>query len=185
MDSRAGAHRVRGGGDIRRNEAHREGLREAGAADVGAVHNRLADDNCGEFPEAPGGDGGDFPRSIGLEQAAAGVSGYMVKQAAGMGIRRGVFSNEAGLGSSPSAHASSEETEPCILGMWSIVEITFNTLIMCSMTALVLLCCPCRAAPMDEFSEHHCEAAVLPAYGAGGAGYAWGGTFGFRRRGAS
>ena len=86
--------------------------------------------------------------------AAAGVSSYMVKQAAGMGIRRGVFSNEAGLGSSPSAHASSEETEPCILGMWSIVEITFNTLIMCSMTALVLLCCPCRAAPMDEVFQN-------------------------------
>lgn len=95
-----------------------------------------------------------FRGAFGLEQAAAGVSGYMVKQAAGMGIRRGVFSNEAGLGSSPSAHASSEETEPCILGMWSIVEITFNTLIMCSMTALVLLCCPCRAAPMDEVFQN-------------------------------
>ena len=95
-----------------------------------------------------------FRGAFGLEQAAAGVSSYMVKQAAGMGIRRGVFSNEAGLGSSPSAHASSEETEPCILGMWSIVEITFNTLIMCSMTALVLLCCPCRAAPMDEVFQN-------------------------------
>ncbi|CCY73023.1 amino acid carrier protein [Eubacterium sp. CAG:115] len=95
-----------------------------------------------------------FRGAFGLEQAAAGVSGYMVKQAAGMGIRRGVFSNEAGLGSSPSAHASSEEAEPCILGMWSIVEITFNTLIMCSMTALVLLCCPCRAAPMDEVFQN-------------------------------
>ena len=95
-----------------------------------------------------------FRGAFGLEQAAAGVSGYMVKQATGMGIRRGVFSNEAGLGSSPSAHASSEETEPCILGMWSIVEITFNTLIMCSMTALVLLCCPCRAAPMDEVFQN-------------------------------
>lgn len=91
-----------------------------------------------------------FRGAFGLEQATAGVGGYMVKQAVGMGIRRGVFSNEAGLGSSPSAHAASEETEPCILGMWSIVEIFFNTLIMCSMTALVLLCCPCRAAPMDE-----------------------------------
>lgn len=95
-----------------------------------------------------------FRGAFGLEQAAAGVSGYMVKQATGMGIRRGVFSNEAGLGSSPSAHASSEEPEPCILGMWSIVEITFNTLIMCSMTALVLLCCPCRAAPMDEVFQN-------------------------------
>ena len=95
-----------------------------------------------------------FRGAFGLEQAAAGVSSYMVKQAAGMGIRRGVFSNEAGLGSSPSAHASSEETEPCILGMWSIVEITFNTLIMCSMTALVLLCCPCRVAPMDEVFQN-------------------------------
>ena len=102
-----------------------------------------------------------FRGAFGLEQAAAGVGGCMVKQAVGMGIRRGVFSNEAGLGSSPAAHASSEEREPCVLGMWSIVEISFNTLIMCSMTALVLLCCPCRAAPMEEV---FCSITAQPQY---------------------
>lgn len=102
------------------------------------------------LPKLPAVFGEIFRGAFGIGQAAAGVSGYMVRQAVGMGIRRGVFSNEAGLGSSPSAHASSEETEPCVLGMWSIVEVFFSTIIMCSMTALVLLCCPCRAEPADE-----------------------------------
>lgn len=101
------------------------------------------------LPRIPEVMGEIFRGAFGLEQAAAGVSGYMVRQAVGMGIRRGVFSNEAGLGSSPAAHASSDETEPCVLGMWSIVEIFFNTIIMCSMTAFVLLCCPCRAEGAD------------------------------------
>lgn len=101
------------------------------------------------LPKIPAVMGEIMRGAFGLNEAAAGVSGYMVRQAVGMGIRRGVFSNEAGLGSSPSAHAASEETEPCVLGMWSIVEIFFNTVIMCSMTAFVLLCCPCRAEAAD------------------------------------
>lgn len=102
------------------------------------------------LPRIPQALGAVISGAFGLEKAAAGVSGYMVKQAVCMGIRRGVFSNEAGLGSSPAAHASSDEAEPCVLGMWSIVEVAFNTLVMCSMTAFVLLCCPCGAPPMDE-----------------------------------
>ena len=84
------------------------------------------------------------------EAAAGGVSGYLVKQAVSMGVRRGVFSNEAGLGSSVAAHAGADITEPCVHGMWSMLEVGFNTLVMCSMTALMLLSSPCRAADMQE-----------------------------------
>lgn len=91
-----------------------------------------------------------FRSAFGLEAAAGGVSGYMVKQAVSMGFRRGVFSNEAGLGSSVAAHASMSETEPCVHGMWSIFEVFFDTIVMCSMTAFVLLASPCREIPMQE-----------------------------------
>lgn len=84
------------------------------------------------------------------EAAAGGASGYLVKQAVSMGVRRGVFSNEAGLGSSVAAHAGADIPEPCVHGMWSMLEVGFNTLVMCSMTALMLLSSPCRAADMQE-----------------------------------
>lgn len=84
------------------------------------------------------------------EAAAGGVSGYLVKQAVSIGVRRGVFSNEAGLGSSVAAHAGADIPEPCVHGMWSMLEVGFNTLVMCSMTALMLLSSPCRAADMQE-----------------------------------
>lgn len=88
--------------------------------------------------------------AFGLEAAAGGVSGYMVKQAVSMGFRRGVFSNEAGLGSSVAAHAASDVAEPCVLGMWSIFEVFFDTIVMCSMTAFVLLASPCKEITADE-----------------------------------
>jgi len=55
------------------------------------------------------------------------------------GIKRGVFSNEAGLGSTVIVHANSDITEPCEQGMWSIFEIFTDTIIVCTMTALVIL----------------------------------------------
>lgn len=84
------------------------------------------------------------------DAVAGGIGGYLVKQALSMGVRRGVFSNEAGLGSSAAAHAGADEPEPCVHGMWSVIEVGFNTLVMCSMTALILLSSPCRAADMSE-----------------------------------
>lgn len=84
------------------------------------------------------------------EAAAGGVSGYMIKQAVSMGFRRGVFSNEAGLGTSVAAHASSDAAEPCVHGMWSIFEVFFDTIIMCSVTAFLLLASPCHAVSRQE-----------------------------------
>lgn len=91
-----------------------------------------------------------FRSAFGLEAAAGGVNGYMVKQAVSMGFRRGVFSNEAGLGTSVTAHSCSGEKEPCIIGMWSIFEVFFDTLVMCSLTAFVLLASPCHAVTEQE-----------------------------------
>ncbi len=91
-----------------------------------------------------------FRSAFGLEAAAGGINGYMVKQAVSMGFRRGVFSNEAGLGSSVAAHAASDVSDPCVQGMWSIFEVFFDTIVMCSMTAFVLLASPCREISAQE-----------------------------------
>ncbi len=55
------------------------------------------------------------------------------------GFKRGIFSNEAGLGSSVMIHASSLENEPCVQGMLNIFEIFVDTIVMCTVTALVVL----------------------------------------------
>lgn len=88
--------------------------------------------------------------AFGIDAVSGGISGYIIKQAISMGFRRGVFSNEAGLGTSVAAHASSDVAEPCIQGMWSIFEVFFDTIVMCSLTAVVLLASPCTAPTAAE-----------------------------------
>lgn len=55
------------------------------------------------------------------------------------GFKRGVFSNEAGLGSSVMVHSNSNIKEPVKQGMWGIFEVFADTMVVCTMTALVVL----------------------------------------------
>ncbi len=55
------------------------------------------------------------------------------------GFKRGVFSNEAGLGSSVMVHSNSSVREPVKQGMWGIFEVFADTMVVCTMTALVIL----------------------------------------------
>jgi len=59
--------------------------------------------------------------------------------AVSVGIRRGIFSNEAGLGSSSLMHSQAGESSPEVQGMWSIFEVFLDTIVCCTFTALVLL----------------------------------------------
>lgn len=74
-----------------------------------------------------------------FKSLAGGASGFAVSNAIKYGISRGVFSNEAGLGSSPIVHAASNETEPVIQGMWGIFQVFVDTILVCSITALCIL----------------------------------------------
>ena len=56
------------------------------------------------------------------------------------GVGRGVFSNEAGLGTAPMAHALTSETNPVKQGMYGIFEIFMDTIIICTLTAMIVLC---------------------------------------------
>lgn len=73
-----------------------------------------------------------------LKSAASGITGYAIFIAMRYGIARGVFSNEAGLGTAPIAHAASNTNNPVKQGMWGIFEV-FNTLIICLLTGLVII----------------------------------------------
>ena len=71
--------------------------------------------------------------------AAGGFLGATVAQALQIGIARGVFSNESGLGSAPIAAAAAKTNEPVEQGMVSMTGTFFDTILICTMTGLVLI----------------------------------------------
>jgi AGCS family alanine or glycine:cation symporter len=71
--------------------------------------------------------------------AVGGFLGVGVSQAIRFGIARGVFTNEAGLGSSPIAHAAATTDHPVRQGLWAVFEVFADTLVICSITALAII----------------------------------------------
>ena len=80
-----------------------------------------------------------FKGAFALKAAGGGVVGYGVKLAIEQGMKRGVFSNEAGLGSSVMVHSSSNVKEPVRQGMWGIFEVFADTIVVCTLTAFTVL----------------------------------------------
>lgn len=77
--------------------------------------------------------------AFGINAAVGGISGAVIKNAVSVGFRRGIFSNEAGLGSSALVHTASDEGEPVKQGMWAIFEVFVDTVICCTLTAFAIL----------------------------------------------
>jgi len=69
-----------------------------------------------------------------------GIAGFTILNAMTKGVARGVFSNEAGLGSAPIAHAATSEREPVKQAIYGIFEVFMDTIVICTLTALVVLC---------------------------------------------
>lgn len=80
-----------------------------------------------------------FKGAFGLKAIGGGIVGSGVKLAVQMGMKRGVFSNEAGLGSSVMVHSNSNVKEPVRQGMWGIFEVFADTIVVCTLTALSVL----------------------------------------------
>ena len=72
--------------------------------------------------------------------AAGGIAGFTIANAMKRGVSRGVFSNEAGLGSAPMVHASTSESDPVKQGLYGIFEVFMDTIVICTLTSLVVLC---------------------------------------------
>lgn len=89
--------------------------------------------------EVPGAFAAIFGNAFNLPSMGGGVAGFTVMIAMRRGISRGVFSNEAGLGSSVMVHSASNVKEPVVQGMWGIFEVFADTLIVCTLTALTIL----------------------------------------------
>lgn len=80
-----------------------------------------------------------FTQAFQIRAGVGGAAGYTVRQALRMGVARGIFSNEAGLGSSVMAHVQSDVESPQIQGMWGMLEVFIDTIVGCTVTALVIL----------------------------------------------
>ncbi len=80
-----------------------------------------------------------FSMAFTKQAAWGGATGVAFKTIITQGCKRGVFSNEAGLGSSVMVHSNSNVKEPVKQGLWGIFEVFADTMIVCSMTALTIL----------------------------------------------
>ena len=116
-----------------------------------------------------------FKGAFSLKAVAGGGFGAGIALAMKMGFKRGVFSNEAGLGSSVMVHSSSNVKEPVRQGMWGIFEVFADTIIVCTLTALVIL-----SSGAIDLTTGEASAAILDEIGGSSnlMSYAFGQTFG-------
>ena len=83
--------------------------------------------------------GSIFSFAFGLRAIGGAAIGVAVKNAVTWGFKRGVFSNEAGLGSSVMVHSASNVKEPVKQGMWGVFEVFADTIVVCTLTAFAIL----------------------------------------------
>ena len=89
----------------------------------------------------------EIPAAIGMifrdaftgTAATGGFAGATVMYACRVGMSRGVFTHEAGMGSAPIAHASADTDHPARQGLWGTFEVFFDTIVMCTITGLVII----------------------------------------------
>lgn len=74
-----------------------------------------------------------------FRSAGGGLLGYGISRSMSKGVARGIFSNEAGLGTAPIAYAASCEKSPVEQGFWGIMEVFLDTTVMCTITGLVIV----------------------------------------------
>ena len=92
--------------------------------------------NAGEVPEAIKS---IFSMAFTKKAAWGGAAGITFKTIITVGCRRGMFSNEAGLGSTVMINANSNVVEPVKQGMWGMFEVFADTIVVCTLTALTVL----------------------------------------------
>lgn len=80
-----------------------------------------------------------FTCALSPSAALGGGAGWTVASALRYGVARGVFTNEAGLGTSAMAHGAAQVDHPARQGMWGVFEVFLSTLVVCTVTALTIL----------------------------------------------
>ena len=98
-----------------------------------------------------------------------GLAGISILKVMEKGIGRGIFSNEAGLGSAPIAHAPSDTDSPVRQGMFGILEVFLATFVICTLTALTILTSGVTVPYGSDSGVALTTQAVSSVFGSGGA----------------
>lgn len=102
-----------------------------------------------------------FRGAFGVRSATGGVFGFLTGEAVRYGVSRGLVSNEAGCGTAPIAHAASNAKSPVQQGFWGIFEVFVDTILLCTLTALVILVSGVEITGGGVFSAIRAYGAVL------------------------
>ena len=114
-----------------------------------------------------------FVNAFAPEAVVGGGIGVIISKVVTQGFKRGVFSNEAGLGSSVMVHSNSSVKEPVKQGMWGVFEVFADTMVVCTMTALVVLTSGAYNVQTGEILAGYTDATLVG--GAFNTVFSWGG----------
>ncbi len=106
------------------------------------------------------------PRGVG-----GGVGGFLLSRGVRYGVMRGLVSNEAGCGTAPMAHASATGSLPAEQGVFGLVEVFVDTVLLCSVTALAILVSDSGPTAYGEDAVHTAEAAFSSVLGDWAGGF--------------
>jgi AGCS family alanine or glycine:cation symporter len=118
--------------------------------------------------QIPGAIGLIFSNAFNGEAAAGGSLGVVIQR----GIARGVFSNESGLGTAPIAQAAAKPGDPVLQGSVAMIGTFIDTIVICSMTALVIIMSGLYSQP-DYVSGAKNVSLTINAFGVGPPGFDW------------
>ena len=94
-----------------------------------------------------------------------GIAGFLFSRSVRFGLARGVFSNEAGLGTLAVLHGAAEDTTPEEQGMWVMFEVFVDTIVICTLTALVILCAGMESGLDGAALTSFCFTKILGSFG--------------------
>ena len=94
-----------------------------------------------------------------------GIAGFLFSRSVRFGLARGVFSNEAGLGTLAVLHGAAEDTTPEEQGMWAMFEVFVDTIVICTLTALVILCAGMESGLDGAALTSFCFTKILGSFG--------------------
>ena len=105
------------------------------------------------------------------KSAGAGVLGYLTAGGIRYGVMRGLVSNEAGCGTAPMAHAAADTDSPARQGLFGLVEVFVDTVLLCTVTALCILVSDSGPAAFGEDVTRTAQAAFSSVLGEWAGGF--------------
>lgn len=103
-----------------------------------------------------------FREAFAPSAAVGGITGYSLQSALRYGLARGIFSNEGGLGAGAIAHANAKVDHPARQGLWGMLEVWFATMVVCTLTALVILTSGIYQPSVARYLIEHNVSPLIP-----------------------